>query len=634
MMISPVVCSRCAVICLLLFALLCTRASASAQDDYAITAIKFTGNSSFLPSTLSSQMKTYATSKWRRTLLRKEPCWFNDEILREDVQRLKRYYQTEGFARVRIDPPILEVNADHTIEITIPIVEGEPVLVRQLQYQIIAATSTDSAFASTTLARLWPSLALQPGTRFRDVAVQDDAALIREKLANAGYAYAAVRPELKVLSEENRVDVSLEVNLGPQCIFGDIRIAGTKYTSPQLIRNQLMFEKGEMVRQESLVKSRERIYSLGLFQVITIRPQLAQGQNPVIPIEIFVKESPRLTLKFGVGYSLEAFEVLERSEFWDGMRFSVNVRRLGFLGGARRLGLLAKYSALEPYNFTVEFAQGAFLFPRNTLIVSPYTLKQLDPAYELSKFGGDVILRQQLALKTSSYVGYNLEQVDLSEETVAAQASEQEQTSNIYNKSSISWGFVHDTSFPLFSPNSGSLYSVGFKYSAPPPELFGFKLESKYNFFKALLENRHYLALKRNSTFAYRLKIGALHAFDMNGIPVEEKFFAGGSNSVRGWPYKQLGPKDNDTPIGGNSLLEGSAELRYAIVNWLSGSMFLDFGNVSLVELDYAIEKLHYSLGTGLRFETSFGPIRVDVARPIADEEEDLQFHFNFGHAF
>ncbi|MGH7493411.1 MAG: BamA/OMP85 family outer membrane protein [bacterium] len=632
MMNFPVVCLRRAVFFLLLFALLCT--CASAQDDYAVTAVKFTGNTSFLPSTLLSQMKTYATSMWRRSLLRKKPFWFNDEVLREDVQRLQRFYQTEGFVQVHIAAPTLQINADRTIEINISIVEGEPVLVRRMQHQLIAATAADSVFALTHLAKQWPLLALQPGLRFRDVAVQDDAEIIRQKLANAGYAYVRVQPELEILPHENRVDVSFKVNTGPRCIFGDIRIAGTKYTSPELIRDQLMFEKGEMVRQESLTKSRERIYSLGLFQVITIRPQLTQVQMAVIPIEIFVKESPRLTLKFGVGYSLEAFEVLEESNFWDGLRFSVNLRRLAFLGGARRLGLLAKYSALEPYNFNIEFAQAAFLFPKNTLIVSPYTLKQIDPAYKLSKFGGDVILRQQLALKTSSFVGYNLEQVDLSEETAASQASAQEQASDIYNKSSISWGFVHDTSFPLFSPKGGSLYSAGFKYSGRPPDIFGFKLESQFNFFKALLENRYYFAMKRNSIFAYRLKIGALHAFDMNGIPVEERFFAGGSNSVRGWAYKQLGPKENDTPIGGNSLLEGSGELRYAIVSRLYGALFLDFGNVSVVDLDYAFKKLHYSMGTGLRFETSFGPIRLDVARPIADEEEDVRLHFNFGHAF
>jgi outer membrane protein insertion porin family len=450
--------------------------------------------------------------------------------------------------------------------------------------------------------------------------------------------YVAVQPQLTVLPKENLVDVVFHVRLGPRCTYGEVKIAGMKYTSRQLIREQLLFKQGEIVRQESIQKSQERLYGLGLFQVITIKPLLAQSHNAEIPVEIFVKEAPRLTLKFGVGFSLEAYEVLkeekENFNFFDGLRLSVDLRRLAFLGGARRLGLLAKYSALEPYNFSIEFAQAAFLFPHNTLILSPYTLKQIDPAYKLSKFGGNVILRQQLALKTSSFVGYNLEQVDLLDESVAQQQNDQQPAPDIYNKSSVSMGFVHDTSFPLFSPKGGSLYSASFEYSGRPPEIFGLALESQFNFTKTLLDYRHYFAVKRNTTFAYRIKIGALHSFDANGIPVEERFYAGGSNSVRGWAYKKLGPLGEDgKPMGGNSLLEGSGELRYAIARWLSGAMFLDFGNVSLVDFDYGFKNMHYSMGTGLRIETSFGPIRVDVARPVF-EEGSMQFHFNFGQAF
>ncbi len=635
MKISSVVRSLRTGVVWLLIVLLCARASA--QEDYAVIAIKFTGNSTFLPSTLSAQMKTFATPKWRRSLLRSKPFWFSDEILREDVRRLKRFYQTEGFLRVHIEPPALNLNADRTIEITIAIAEGEPVRVRRVQYRCTASMPADSAFAQATFAKVRPVFALQPDLRFRDLSAQADADLLRQKFVNAGYIYVKVQPELAVMPEENLVDVTFEVNTGPRCSYGEVRIAGTKYTSRSLIRDQLLFRKGDLVTQESMQKSQERLYGLGLYQVALIKPMLGQAKNEVVPVEVFVKESPRLTLKFGVGYTLEARDVLgENFEFWDGLRFSVDLRRLGFLGGARRLGLLAKHSALEPYNFSIEFAQAAFLMPRNVLILSPYTLKQNDPAYTLSKFGGELILRQQLALKTSSFVGYSLEQVNLSEETVASQALSQMETADIYNKSSIAFGFVHDTSLPLFSPKSGSLYSAAFKYSGPPPKVFGLELDNQYHFFKTLLENRRYVALKRTTTFAYRLKIGALESFDSdNVIPVEEKFFAGGSNSVRGWPYKKLGPQAEDgTPIGGNSLLEGSTEMRYSMVSWLSGALFLDFGNVSTVDFDYAFKKLHYAVGTGLRFETSFGPIRVDVARPVFDEEDEVQFHFNFGQAF
>ena len=626
---------RCVQGVLLLAALLCARALA--QDEHAVIAIRFTGNSTFLASTLSAQMKTHATPKWKMRLLRKKPDLLSDETLKDDLRRLARFYQTEGFLRVRLDPPILKVNADRTVEITIPIHEGEPVRVRRLQHQHTAVTAADSAFAVATLDKLWPLLALQPGVRFRDLSAQDDAGQIRQKFAHAGYVFVEVQSELTVAPEENLVDVLFAVRAGRRCSYGEIRIAGTKYTSHELIHEQLLFKPGGVFNHESLQKSQERLYSLKLFQVVTIRPLLGQAKNDIVPVEIYIKEAPRWTMKFGAGYSLEAYEVLGNEfNFFDGLRFSADLRRMGFLGGARRLGLLAKYSALEPYNFSAEFAQAAFLFPKNTLIVSPYTLKQIDPAYKLSKFGGELILRQQFGLKTSTFVGYNLEQVNQLEETAALSRTAEESSADVYNKSSFAFGFVRDTSLPLFSPRSGELYSAAFKFSGPPPNFFGLDLHSQYHFIKTVLEHRRYLTLKRTTTFAYRLKIGALHSFDANGvIPVEERFFAGGSNSVRGWAYKELGPlADDGTPLGGNSLLEGSGEWRYFLVRWLSGAMFLDFGNVSLMDFDYALKDLRYALGTGLRFETSFGPIRLDVARPIFDDTDEVQFHFNIGQAF
>ncbi len=611
-------------------------APARAQEEHAVTGIAFTGNYAFLSSTLLAQMKTYAVPKWQSEVLRRKPVWFSDENLQEDVQRLIRFYQTEGFLRVRIAAPVLEMNANGTIQIAIAVREGEPVLVRGLQFVHVAETPADDAFSRATLAKLGASLTLQPRLRFRDLAAQSDANLLAQRFLDAGYLFVKVQPELAVSLEENVVDVTFHLNLGPRATAGEIKVAGTKHTSQRLIREQLSFKTGQVIRQESLDKSQQQLYGLGLFQVVTIKPQLPQAQNAVIPIEIFVKEAPRLTVKFGVGYSLEAYEVLgDDFDFWEGLRFSVDFSRLGFLGGARRLGLLARQSALEPYSAGLEFAQAAFLFPQNTLIVSPYALKQKDPAFVISKFGGALTLRQQLGLKSSSFVSYNLEQVDSQAESVAPETRRRLQSLGIYNKSSMALGFVHDTSFPLLSPTGGSWHSLALKYSGLGFKISSVEVSDRFNFIRAVLESRRYFARGRRLTFACRFKIGALHSFNrFDFIPPEERFFSGGSNSVRGWAYKKLGPLAEDTPIGGNSLFEGSGEWRYRMISWLSGAIFLDAGSVNRADFDYRLKNMHCSFGTGLRFETGLGPLRLDVARPIFERRDLVQVHFNFGQAF
>ena len=116
---------------------------------------------------------------------------------------------------------------------------------------------------------------------------------------------------------------------------------------------------------------------------------------------------------------------------------------------------------------------------------------------------------------------------------------------------------------------------------------------------------------------------------------MEERFYSGGSSSVRGWGRSLLGDLDeNGDPIGGKSLMEFSLELRYPIYGYLSGVIFGDAGNIWDESVEYQIDELRYSAGVGLRLDTPIGPIRFDVARPVDDVDTDIQFHISVGQAF
>jgi outer membrane protein insertion porin family len=135
---------------------------------------------------------------------------------------------------------------------------------------------------------------------------------------------------------------------------------------------------------------------------------------------------------------------------------------------------------------------------------------------------------------------------------------------------------------------------------------------------------------------ALKAKLGGIKRTDNESfIPVEERFYAGGSNSVRGWSRSDLGPKDeNGIPIGGNSLLEGSAEFRIDIGRKFKLATFVDAGNVWQSSFSYNLNDLHYAGGAGIRYKTAIGPVGIDFARPIFDAETAWQIHFNIGHTF
>jgi outer membrane protein insertion porin family len=226
-------------------------------------------------------------------------------------------------------------------------------------------------------------------------------------------------------------------------------------------------------------------------------------------------------------------------------------------------------------------------------------------------------------------LSYYIEKVNQDSQGVASDDITGEERPNLYNKSGVILNLTRDSSDPLFFPIKGMFISVTMKFNTDAI------IRSDFHYTKFLLDARRYDKLLK-TVLAYRVKIGALDSFDDDGfIPTEDRFFSGGSMSVRGWSRSELGPKDSeDTPIGGKSLLEVSMELRHPIWNLFSGVVFMDAGNVWENEYKYELNELRYSLGIGIRVATPIGPVRFDIAWPIDDIEKSTKFHINVGQAF
>ena len=130
--------------------------------------------------------------------------------------------------------------------------------------------------------------------------------------------------------------------------------------------------------------------------------------------------------------------------------------------------------------------------------------------------------------------------------------------------------------------------------------------------------------------------IGGIHSSDSSQfVPVEDRFYSGGSNSVRGWARSQLGPKRNTgSPMGGKSITEMSIELRHRLFWKIEGAVFMDAGNVWSESFHYRFNELAYAAGAGLRYETPIGPIRLDVGVPLWNEKKRVQLFLSIGQAF
>ena len=415
------------------------------QVNYKIVDIDFEGNHLISSSRLSENMVTYGTGTFKRVFLGKDPFFFDSKILKDDLARLKKLYQSEGFLNVEINYELQSDHEDKSVEIDVLVIENEPVLVDTVEYHF----NNNTPEAEAILEEIKKKLQLKKGARFRDQALRDDETLMVDLFNDEGFPYISVSSGLKFDRASYTVAIIYNLDTGPLSTFGKIKVVNNKRTPGVVIRKQLAFKNSDLFDKSLIEKSQIQVYQLGFFQSVSIQYTLPKEKVTSIPIQVTVKEAPRLTTKFGVGYGRE-----------DNFRVFTDITRLGFLGGTRRLNLYVKHSGLEPYNVNLKFTQPAFLSPRTSFQLESFVRKENEPGYRLQRIGTSPTLQHIFSSKTNGYFGYNLEQIDQNISEATIEKSFQRLAYNLYNKSSIKMGIIRDSSHPKFTPQQGTFAAL------------------------------------------------------------------------------------------------------------------------------------------------------------------------------
>ncbi|MBN2354640.1 BamA/TamA family outer membrane protein [candidate division KSB1 bacterium] len=592
-------------------------ASAFSQEGYEVDRIEFSGNQSFSSGKLAENLTLTAKRGLARIKFWQKPKIFHANRLQSDVHALIMFYQREGFIQVEVQPVVDKDEQNKSLQITYIINEGSPVMIDSVSFSFRSDPQRLSILQAI-LAKVKSDLKSRSNVRFRDQMIQDDMGRITTAFNNEGYAYTEVKIRPQLSPDQFKVDLTFEIDVGPVCHFGHVAVLGDSALPVRLIRKQVTFQPGQLYSQELLERTQRQIYQLGFFQFVTVKVLLDSTRRPVLPVRIHTQLARKLTVKVGAGYSRE-----------DEIRVFLNLRRLRFLGGARRLEFYAKHSKLEPFHMNTKLYQAAFPFPRASLSINPFYLRQQEPGFSVDRLGAHMTLQQRFATFTDGYLNYTLEQDQLrASEAVRAVALDSSKIS-LYHKSTVHIGLAHDDSKPIFNPETGNYYAVNLSFS-------GLGFQSDFHYFKAVVEARHYWQLKERQTLAARLKIGSMEPlYDDPFTPIEDRFFAGGSMSMRGWEYAQVGPKDwTGKPVGGNSMLEANCEWRYPLLDPISGVFFVDAGNVWSRVHGHRLDQIRVAGGWGLRFRTPIGPIRLDFATPVGEGKKPLQIHLSVGQAF
>ena len=586
--------------------------STLAQENYIVRSISFEGNKILTAENLFEQMEHYQTSWFADVILFEDPYLFSSEIFERDKERIIKYYQKESFIYAKIiNVNLIKDDNSKTVEIIIKIDESTPIIVG------IADINTGNNKLQQ-IPKIAEELSLKKGVRFRDNLITSDKNLIINFFINNGFPYVTADYSLDLDTLNNVVNIFWNVAPGKLSKFGDVEFEGNERTEKKLLENKLSFQKGQAYDGTELDKTQKKIYALGLFHIVSVKALFEKEELSIIPIKINLVETPKFNTKLGIGYGRD-----------EKFRVSIDQRWLGFLGGARQLKFYAKHSDLEPYHFRFDYIQPDFITEYTNLSISPYLIKQTEPAFSLNKFGADLKLQRPLLKNVIGSFKYTFERSNLDTNSISSEELKFYNLESVYNKSGIEVGFERNTSEPVFDPNSGSLSSVVVHYS-------GLGLQSKYHFLRPTIEYRKYNRISEWLILAFRIKAGTIFSYDEDEfVPYEDRFYSGGSSSLRGWARAELGPKDSDgQPLGGKSVFESNIEFRYPIYSLLSGVVFLDYGNVWTNELTYNFNELRYSAGWGLRISTPIGPVRIDLAIPVFEGAAKLQYFISVGQAF
>lgn len=576
-------------------------AAAGASEKWTVASVSFEGNEVFTDGDLIGVMVTQPS----RFL---SPGPFYPSVLENDVGGLERFYRRRGYLQARIDG--YEVGRDSTrrrVEIQIRISEGE-----------LTRTETVSVFGNTVFGDrlLLERIGLVTGDPLRAKVIEDATTAIMTMYANQGYLDARVRPDIQTNTETNLAIVDFLIEEGGQFRIAEIRTETLAKTKPDVVRRELLFEPGQVVEYSRLLRSQRRLYLTGLFESVFIRPQTPAGADSASKdILIEVKERPSIELAAAVGYG-----TVERA------RGRLEITNDNIAGSARKARLVGEASFIKrgvEVSVTEPWTLG---IPMRTDLSVSYSYID-EPGYELERKAAQISIGRRL----SEHVRVSLAYRYADDKLIKLDVAEAPEDLSI-NLRTLAVSVVRDTRGDLFNPTSGT-------YLEWSNELAGAILGGTNTFARSVFRAKYFLSLTPSTTVGSAMELGWMDPLGRSDeIPIGERFYTGGPNSLRGFGYQLVGPLDRKgTPVGGSfkSVLN-LIEIRQDLYKIIGCAVFIDVGNVWSEARSFHVRGFRPSGGGGIRINTPIGIIRGDLGVNFDRKkgEARAKFHFNVGQAF
>ena len=573
----------------------------------AVSQIRFEGNAHASQKVLRKQMKTRG-----KTLIHfMDKSGRLDEVqLEQDLDKIREYYQDHGF----IDVEIKDVRKGRTEKgpmiITIVISEGPQYHVRKL---------TITGYQHTTEPKVRTLLKMKEGSVYSPKQLRDDAKAVADAYGSGGYVDLVITPE-GTPAGTGLIDVHYTIEESVRSFVNRVNIQGNTRTKDKVIRREVLVAPGDVFNTVRVDTTKKRLENLGYFAKVETYPE-----DTDIPgrkdLTILVQEKRTGSLSFGGGFStvdkLVGFVELTQGNFdlfnWP-----------SFTGGGEKFRLRLQYGT-ERKDFLLTITEPYFLDRRLALTGQAFynEANYLSADYDQRNYGFSLDLRKPINAYMYGTLGYTLQNVEIF--NVASSSPEFILTqSGTFTESKVFSSLVLDTrDNPLLSRR-------GQRITFSPAIAGGF-LGGDTQIYGLDLEGSQYFHLPKDTILLLNGEIATVSQWGSGSeVPIFERLFLGGSNNLRGFPFREVGPQQNGEPIGGQSMARATLEWTFPIIEKARGAIFYDTGFVNTSEWSFGFNHMASDVGVGLRLDLPIGPLRLDYGYPVMRDGYNGGGHFNF----
>jgi outer membrane protein insertion porin family len=583
----------------------------------AIRAIRFEGNTAFKDGVLRKQMKTRG-----KTILAifDKSGRLDETQLQQDLDSVREWYQNHGY----IDVEVKDVRKERKegekgpMIITIVIAEG-------IKYHVGKVVITGEKI--TTVEKIRFLLKMKEGNIYSPKDLHDDSKKIADAYGTAGYVDLELTPEGKP-EGTGRIDVHYKIEEGSRSFVQRINIVGNTRTKDKVLRREVLVAPGDVYNTVRVDLTKKRLDNLGYFSKVETFPD-DTGIAGRKDLTIQVEEKRTGSLSFGGGFStidqLVAFAELTQGNFdiadWPGFTGAGQKFRLRLQGGTQRKDFLLALT--EPWFLDRRLSLSGQLFFSEA--------DYLSSVYSQRDYGFSEEIRKPLNAFMYMTLGYRREELEIYNLTAGASQALRDET-RARDRSQVSTSLVFDRRDNPNITRHGQRISIA-------PYVAGDYLGGNTQVYGFDAEVSQYLHLPWDTILLFNHEVASVNSWgNGNEVSIFDRLFLGGSNNLRGFQFRDIGPRDKaGEPLGGRAMSRSTVEFTFPIIeDKARGAFFYDAGFVNPDPFDFGTTNLASDVGFGIRMVLPIGPLRIDYGIPMQKDGRSGggKFNFNVGYQF